>query len=281
MFIEPMYASPMPKRPITIAPGMWALEEKYDGIRLILQKHVDEVTGWSRYGNKQFLPPHIREMVERFPNVILDGELLVPGLRSYGAREIANRPDLVYVVFDLLRTDVAMTTDQTYDERRQLLDHLAAQQNLTSQTPVRLAPVWQIKSEDDVNVALTAIWKRDGEGAILKRRLSRYLPGKRPSGVWVKFKALRSDALTIIGFLPSQGEVVNRGPYATVVLQDSEGYRVTVKTRNDVELERLNGVAVGDPAQHPWIGRRLRIEYQERTPDGSYRHPRWDRYEDE
>ena len=30
----------------------------------------------------------------------------------------------------------------------------------------------------------------------------------------------------------------------------------------------------------PAIGRKLRVDYQEVTPDG-YRHPRWDRWEDE
>lgn len=176
-----------------------------------------------------------------------------------------------------------------------------------------LAPAVHLDTEDEMHTYLRAIWARDGEGVILKRRDSRYSPGKRPREDWIKIKALRSAILTVVGFLPSKGTIQNRGPYATVVLRDDQGYETTVKTLNDAELAKFEaewkaldphqtradiegvsrveaksrthrGLFDNDPmiaplaALHPAIGRRLRIEYQERTPDGSYRHPRWDRW---
>jgi ATP-dependent DNA ligase len=106
-----------------------------------------------------------------------------------------------------------------------------------------------------------------------------YRPGKRDKS-WIKIKKLRSAVLTVTGFQPSKGQIINRGPFATVVLKDEQGNVTTVKTRNDAEIAKLEAQAVAGAA-HPAIGRKLRIEFQERTVDGSYRHPRWDRWENE
>jgi hypothetical protein len=86
-----------------------------------------------------------------------------------------------------------------------------------------------------------------------------------------------------MGFTQSRGKIIDRGPYAAVLLRDAAGNETTVKTLNDVELDRFEQEwpSTAGVEHHPAVGRKLRIEYQERTPDGSYRHPRWDRWEDE
>ncbi len=286
-FIQPMLAASMPKVPIKITPGVYVYDEKFDGHRLILSKTPEgAVTAWSRDGLVRLLPPQIHEAAEYLQPGTYDGELFVPGKRSYGVTELANSAKLVYVVFDVLALLGVSTLAQTYDERRAYL--AAMEEHLDfSHDAIRLAPSKALDSDRDLELALRDIWDADGEGIIIKKRTGRYYPGKRPKDVWIKMKQLRTAVLTVVGFVAGRGEIVNRGPYAMVVLRDDEGFETAVKTRNDAELERFEkeacqqGSSLDPILRHPAIGRKLRIEYQERTPDGSYRHPRWDRWEDE
>ena len=123
------------------------------------------------------------------------------------------------------------------------------------------------------------VWDSDGEGLIIKRRQAPYTSGKRTMD-FIKLKDLRTAVLTLVGFRAGVGTIVDRGAYATVVLRDEHGVQTTVKTLNDKELARFESSAKGHKV-HPAIGRSLRIEYHEKTPDGNYRHPRWDRWENE
>lgn len=285
-FISPMLAASMPKTPLDIRPGLYVAETKFDGHRLVvevsqLDKDTPIVQAWSRHGLPRLLPAHIVKALTVFPVGIYDGELNVPGKRSYGVTELVNGPNLVYTVFDVLELFGVSTMAETQDRRRAYLEEIFSRDHISPYSAaVDLAKQYEIASRGDVDTLLRAIWDEDGEGLILKRRLARYVPGKRPKDAWIKMKDLKSAVLTVIGFQPSKGEIQNRGPYATVVLQDDAGFTTTVKTLNDKELDRFNAAA-GTAIVHPAIGRKLRIEYQEKTPDGSYRHPRWDRWETE
>jgi bifunctional non-homologous end joining protein LigD len=281
-FIEPMYAAPMPAVVPDFTEQDWVAEEKYDGHRLVVQVYVGQPLAWSRYGLVRVLPDHLMKALGYLPDGVYDGELFVPGKRSYGVTEIVNGPDLVFTMFDvpeLLHTDM---TKQTYQNRRSHLKEALVRSGLGDSPHVVLAPSTPILTAKQMHAVVETIWARDGEGIILKRALSYYSPGKRPKLDWIKIKALRSAVLTVVGFRESGGQKVNRGPFAMVILEDIEGHLITVKTRNDAELDRFQQEwKKRTGTQHPALGRKLRIEYQERTPDGSYRHPRWDRWEDE
>jgi ATP-dependent DNA ligase len=281
-FITPMLAAPMPKS-FDIRPGIYAVEEKFDGHRLIARIGGTRVQAWSRNGLERVLPPHLIEALSQFPDGVYDGELNVPGKRSYGVTEIVNGPDLVFTIFDLIEVLGVSIAAQTYDRRREYLREIFSRERLQSRA-VKLSLSTELADEDHMHLLLKAVWARDGEGLIIKRRASRYTAGKRPKEDWIKVKALRSAVLTIVGFIPSKGKIQDRGPFATVVLKDDEGHETTVKTKNDAELARFEREQPTEDfmvAPHPALGRKLRIEYHERTPDGSYRSPRWDRWEDE
>lgn len=285
-FISPMLAA-TPDESFTINNGEWVAEEKYDGHRLVLQvgdgaMNLDNrlpfdappvsprfVRAWSRHGLSRILPPHIIEAALSLPNGTYDGELFVPGKRSYGVTEIANGPDLVFTVFDVLVLANSRTMALSYRERRLLLETMFNHEVLKDVSGVRLAWSIELESMSHARSLAKLVWERDGEGLILKRKAGTYLEGKR-SKDFMKIKALRSAVLEVIGY-----EAAKMGPHSKVVLRDSEGNVTTVKTRNTAERNRL----AADP--RAFIGRKLRITFQERTPDGSYRHGRWDRYEDE
>lgn len=282
-FLKPMLASPIPEgwKP---TPGQWAVEQKYDGHRLMVQitrliKGTPVVQAWSRNGLSRELPNHLMETLALLPEGVYDGELMVPGKRSYGVTELSNSPDLVYTVFDVINLCGRETAKEPYDTRRMYLTTIFSHQALQGETAVVLAPSWPVETMAQIRTMCQTVWDHDGEGLIIKRRQSPYVLGKR-SKDFLKMKDLRSAVLTVIGFVPGKGTIVDRGPYATVVLQDLAGIKTTVKTLNDVELARFEASGKGQRI-HPAIGRKLRIEYQEKTSDGNYRHPRWDRWENE
>jgi ATP-dependent DNA ligase len=291
-----MLASPYWK----VEPGSfdgYLAEEKVDGIRYIVE--VDRelpadllsdstIRAWTRYGLSHILPNHLRAAFEKLPTGIYDGELYMPGQRSYGATRLENSPHLHFVIFDLLSLMREDTTNLVLRDRRKLLDEMFKYDDVRSEK-LTLIEQRRLTSREDLIAFRDDVWARDGEGLIVKFELSNYVPSNRKVGfsprgkTWIKVKAHRSATLRVIGFEPSKGEIFNRGPYATVVLQDDNGAITTVKTRNDMELAAFERKAQSVPfgQAHPDIGRKLCIEYQERTPDGSYRHPRWDRWEDE
>jgi bifunctional non-homologous end joining protein LigD len=273
-FFKPMLASQIPAG-FKIQPGLWAVEPKLDGHRLIATVNDGKVRAWSRAGNARILAPHLTKALAQFPDGTYDGELTMPDGRCYNVKELVNDNDLVYMVFDVIELVGHPAVQETYDARRALQVEIFCSGQWLMSPAVILAPSTNVDSMAEAQKICDAIWAKDGEGIILKRRRAPYQPGKR-SKDFLKLKNLRHATLTVIGFEPSRGEIQNRGDYAVVKLRDSEGFETTVKTLNDACLARFEQEANGE--KHPAIGRKLMIEFTERTPDGRYREPRWDRW---
>lgn len=309
--IKPMLAIPMDKAVINDW-SEWALEQKFDGWRVIVLVERGEVTAWTRprrksNGNKEQdyvqlpdlqpgkLPAHLASELKRIADGVYDGELL--GGRTstdVGRRDL--QKTLRLVIFDVLRTAAGRDmTKETYDTRRAYL----ALCDLDGKKHVALAASIALSAQADVLTALQAIWDAGGEGAMLKRRASTYQPGKRSKDL-VKLKKLFTAVCVVIGFEATRGKVLSRGAFASVILRDDAGNNTTVKTKDDAELAKfqrewddamakrgvslkgtLEEIAERAATFHPAIGRKLRIEYQERAANGGYRHPRWDRWEEE
>ena len=279
-FLSPALASPTPAD-FNPKPGEWVAEEKYDGHRLIVcvgsgpKSLFDKVavTAWSRDGKVRALPTHVRESLMELPEGTYDGELMVPGSRSYGVTEKANQAFLKYIIFDVLellgRDLTSAGVRATYDERMTALTEIFAVDSEDNRGAVTLSDGNNVRDLYHVKQLATSVWKYDGEGLILKRRTSLYHVGKRTKD-WLKIKQLRSAVLTLVGY---QGGKC--GPQSVWVLRDPEGNETAVKWKNQALLLEIN------KAPATFLGRQVRIEYQERTPDGSYRHPRFDRWEDE
>lgn len=298
MFIPPMLASPYPDqrknpraKPFEFTPNAIVAEIKYDGQRIGMEIHDSKktlltetgVTAWTRFGNSEFVPKHILEILLKFPNCYLDGELMAPGKRSFGTMDHSNRDDLVYYVFDLLIwNDVDIMPLPRRARRRAMMDFLTKYCGIDGDElgPVRIAEERFINSFQEMEAYRDEVWEKDGEGLILKHQDAPYQLGKR-SKFWTKVKKKQSAALTVVGFEESRGRINYRGKHAIVQLLDDDGFSCTVKTKNDAEITRFDFLSRTTEGPHPDLGRKLRIEFQERTPDGQYREPRWDRWEDE
>jgi ATP-dependent DNA ligase len=288
-YVEPMLASPMPDLPdqkvATVLKALsrypvenWMMEEKFDGHRVIVAVMPNGVIkAWSRpkEGNESIVrqvgsagwPPHIVEEFKKLRVGTYDGELYVPGGVSTDVTDLERQNELVFVVFDVLRLHGQNTTGCPYDERRSYLETMFER---VESDVIHLANAVAPSA-----AFVQSIFDRQGEGCILKRRMARYQPGVR-SKDFIKVKGLESCVMTITRF-----EKKKSGPYSVVWLKNPLDDSIThVKTQNLVELAKFNEAGKNGTIDS-FIGRELRIEYQFRTRDGGYRHPRWDRWENE
>lgn len=304
---KPMLAVPMSKANVTDWTD-WFIEEKYDGHRLIirvfelsLQKPKGiGIMAWTRPRKRagadgktmavRELPPHIVKVLERLPLGVYDGEL-IGGATSTDVVRTELAHTLRLVLFDLLELAGRSTCSLAYVNRRELL--VKAYQTKPYEPgpcPVTVAPAHHCRSAAFVSGFVKAIWEKGGEGAIIKRGAGLYHQGKRSKDI-AKIKKLGTAVMTVIGFEPSRGAVNDRGPFAIVQLRDDRGFETTIKTIDDSQIEAFERewlhagghkrIHILNPPTHPAIGRKLRVEFQDFTRDGGYRHIRWDRWEDE
>lgn len=275
-FIQPMKAIKIPDGwdADRYRGGDWAMEEKFDGHRLIVQAAFAgrgkgmSISAWSGGEKQRTLPVQIHDAMTNMPPGIYDGELIVPGMHSYDVTAGMNSGKEVLILFDILETIAHSTTHLPYKERRQLLAEafkLCMPERSWLINP-RSGPVQLIRTMTPLQKSVERIWKRGGEGVILKHVESTYQPGYR-SDQWIKIKAVASAVFTVIGY--EKGKV---GDYSAVQIQDSEGIVTTVKTLDNATMREIAA------APRKFLGRKLVISYQERTPNGKYRHPMWDHW---
>jgi ATP-dependent DNA ligase len=197
--------------PIPVGDG-WALEVKFDGMRLQLRSDGRAVCVRSRPG---------RECTEEFPElapirsalgrhrVLLNGELVClaadgsPDFASLRrrlrapadkARRHAERSPVTYQAFDLLHLDGRSTRDLPYEGRRKLLFDLGLD-----------AAGWRTPRHfvGESEGVLAATRAHGLEGVVAKRLGSRYLPAAR-NGAWVKHKHRRTESFLVTGWCPPE-----------------------------------------------------------------------------
>lgn len=245
--------------------GGWALEEKFDGHRMLVVRRGSSVEAWSRPGAdrpaaRRELPAALAAELAALPEGVYDGELIVPGGTSSDVVRLDRASKLKLVLFDALRVLDADVTALPLSDRRAAL---ALAHKHCAGALVLLA------EQTEVNAAtIKGIWARGGEGAILKRLDAAYQPGKR-SADWVKVKSIGAAELTIVGF-----EAGKSGPRSVFSLRHDDGRTTSVKVLTDALLRAVHA----DPDRY--LGRRVTISFMGLTPGGQWRHPILDHFVD-
>lgn len=171
-FIKPMLASAL-KDGQEIEDFMdddYLLEEKYDGWRILVVKN-HAVRCWTRQGNVYAPPQQVAEQLELLAPGTYDGEVYIPGGTGTDVSALHLQHKLRVALFDILRVGAESCTGLVATERRALLEVAASK---VDGATVYVAPQVPVTLK-----GLKAIWKRGGEGAIIKRKDVRYRPGKR------------------------------------------------------------------------------------------------------
>ena len=298
---KPMLA--VPGKVGLLAGGDWALEFKWDGIRVVARVDDGEVRLVSRNGNDltaaypelAALPRVLRA------DAVVDGEIVAldeHGRPDFGLlqqrmnltkpREIAAAAASVPVVlhlFDLLELAGTPTLDEPYARRRERLDRLV---RLRDDVPVDLPD----EVDGPPDRALEEAGQRGLEGLVAKRPGSPYRPGMR-SDDWVKLKLARTQEVVIGGYRKGEGTRTGRIRSLLVGVPDDGRLRYAGRVGSgfrERDLERLLELlrpleADGPPFEVPavdasdavWVRPELvgEIEFGEWTRTGVARHPRW------
>lgn len=298
--LRPMLATP--GRPFSDAG--WVFELKYDGYRLLAEKHNDRTTLYSRAGNdltRTF--PEIAEIVAALPfsGFIIDAEVVVHddrGLPSFALlqkrgrltkrteieRAVLQLPASLYA-FDLLYL-------QGYDLRQ--LDLLARKSVLQSMLPT----VGPLRFSEHVAAQGEAMFEqveRMGlEGILGKRAASQYV--SKRSTDWIKINAAKSDDFVVVGYAQPKG----RGDkFGALLLGQYRGDVLTFAGRAGTGFSQRDQTAIGallaelppadPPADAPaergcvWLadGPVVQVKFKQRTADGLLRQPAYLRMRDD
>ncbi|MFF5263197.1 non-homologous end-joining DNA ligase [Actinomadura viridis] len=305
---------PWPVRPMMAATGelpddtgRWALELKWDGVRVITYVSADGVRASGR---------RVTELAGRYPelsgladllpqhDVVLDGEVVafedgLPSFERLQRRMHIGHPDprlirevpVRYVVFDLLYLDGRLLYDTPYTERRALLADL----DLGGTGPVEVPPF--LDGGDTAQVAELMEFTKEQrlEGLMAKRLDSRYRPGRRVD-FWRKVKNFLTREVVVCGWKPGRGR--REGGVGSLLLgeYDAKGRLCFVghvgTGFSDRALDELYETLwplrrAASPFDEPvprefardaqWVEPRLvgEVAYSVRTRDGRLRFPTW------
>ena len=197
--MEFMLAKPLERVEDLAEPKDWIVEDKYDGIRS--QVHFDA-------GRVQIYSRGMEEVTQAFPEIVsafgslkgnglLDGEILAwregralnfNVLQQRIARKRVRATLLVeiptiFMAYDMLLRNNELLLQRPYEERRSMMEETLRDQP----HPILISPQIPIATHDDLDRLFLEARGRGNEGLLLKRRGSRYEPGKR-GGAWQKLK---------------------------------------------------------------------------------------------
>jgi DNA ligase 1 len=190
-------------------------EAKYDGIRAQLHGTSDRTELFSR---------DLRNLSDEFPelaalrfdeDLILDGEVVAFGpdrklsffdlqrrlgrKRTLDLFETEDVP-VLYMAFDLLRSNGETLLKVPLSERRRRLDQL------TLPNRVKVSPIRKVASLQEIDEAYRTARKDLQEGLMIKDSNSLYTPGRR-GGSWIKFKIeLATLDVVVVGVEQGHGK---------------------------------------------------------------------------
>jgi bifunctional non-homologous end joining protein LigD len=236
-FIAPMKALSVD----TVPKGKWRLEIKLDGYRAIAVLNGGNVELWSR--NHKALTadyPEVVQALQAIPctNAVIDGEIVALDAAGHSRFQLlqnrggAERPPIVYYVFDLLHHDGRSLLRVPIEERQIALEVLVGKRSEV----VRFSPVFDLAPDKLLREAR----KQGLEGIIAKQPGSFYEPDRR-SGTWLKCKVQGEQEFVIGGFTAPKN---SRPHFGAVLVGYYEGDKLIYagKVGSGFDTERLGSL---------------------------------------
>ncbi|KRE31561.1 ATP-dependent DNA ligase [Agromyces sp. Soil535] len=305
--VEPILVRPMLATSGTLgmlAGGEWALEWKWDGIRVLARADGGGIRLMTRRGNDVTatypelagLPRVLRG------DALVDGEIVALDERGRPSFEVLQqRMNLTRVreierlaasvpvrllLFDVLEIAGSSVMSEPYRQRRERLERLVRQRaGVPVELPAQATGVPAEAFEESRRLGL--------EGIVAKRPDSPYRPGVR-SEDWVKLKLTRTQEVVIGGYRKGIGTRTGHIRSLLVGIPGDHGLEYAGRVGSgfrEVELDRLivrlDGLEQPDPPfvsvpaadakDAVWVRPELvgEIEFGEWTRTGVARHPRW------
>ena len=267
---KPMLAYPVSDKPIDYSKPTF-IQPKLDGVRCLIQLENNVVTAYSRTGKKWKNIAHIiMDLIpffEKYPNVILDGELynhdlkddfekiisLVRKTKPTDEDRVESAEMVQFHCYDTIMEHMS------YDQRNEFIN-----QSLMLIPSVHIVDTNRVfKHEEALNIHHDANLANGYEGSILRTN-DVYKCGR--SWSLRKFKDFHDTEATLTSWVEGKGK--RKGTIGKFMAIDTEGNEFGMPVMDKFEYLQKNFKKM-----QGWVGKTATFTYFERTKAGSYRHP--------
>lgn len=266
------------------------VETKLDGVRVLAFINLNNGTVffYSRSGKEFFTFDHLKQPLLDMLNaaksddleyeVVLDGEI-VSGSFNKTVSEVRRKDeqavDAEFHIFDILPMQTFRSDSKSgckvagpYKLRRKVLETVV---KFATTEAIKTTPKYIVNSQAEISVIYEKVRARGLEGLIVKDLDGLY--HRRRNHGWMKIKNEESVDVPIVAVEEGTGKYI--GQLGALVV-DVDGVRVNVGSGLSDEQR-----ASFWEAKDELIGRLVEVEFHEKTPDGSLRHPRFVRFRDD
>jgi DNA ligase-1 len=274
---KPMLAYPVSNKPIDYNKPVF-MQPKLDGVRCVIQyerrvqPREDVVVAYSRTGkewkNIQHILAQLKPFFQKYPNVILDGELYNHDLRDDFETIISlvrrQKPDDIDMLesADLVQFHCYDIIDEQlpFDQRCEFISESLM---LIGGSIHTVTTTKGICSEDQANAIHQMNLDTGYEGSIV--RTNDTYACKRSHNLR-KFKDFHDTEATITGWVEGKGKRI--GTIGKFLAVDSEGNEFGMPV-----MDKFKYLQDNFEAMQGYVGKTATFTYFERTKANSYRHP--------
>lgn len=269
--IKPMLATEMSEDfDPAVTPSIAEIKE--DGHRILIEVKPDgDVASWSRNlkDSNRKLDDEIKGILSLWQPGTYDGELTMgTGYTSSDAIKVVNRSKVKFIAFDMLAEDEGEIMSLCWDMRRTILEDSFILSKRTS-----ISAINYLHKKQDIYDLLAKECTNGEEGLIIKRREAIYEPGKRRNA-FMKIKKLNKIRMQITSYI----EPLTPTEYGVFLVEGHTDKRF-VQTGVKVPNRKIRDEALQDHKK--FLGRKIIVHYQDKTPHGQLRHPRFAGFIDE
>jgi len=249
------------------------IQPKLDGVRCLIQYDAGIVTAYSRAGKEWKNIEHIKlnlyKFFDKYPNVILDGELYNHELKNDFEKIISLVRKTKPTAEDRVES-AEMVRFHCYDTIMEHMDFVGRddflRRNIGNKfNSVRTVPTVKVYDTEVVEVNHENFLEEGYEGSILRQ--NKPYECKR-SWTLMKVKDFSDAEATIIGYEEGKGKRINT--LGKFIMEDDSGIQFGCPPGKGYNYKMM-----GDMLEniHDYIGERATFTFFERTKAGSYRHP--------
>ena len=267
---KPMLAYPVSAKPIDYSKPTF-IQPKLDGVRCVIQYDAGVVTAYSRTGKEWKNIEHIKlnlyRFFDKYPNVILDGELYNHDLRDDFEKIISLVRKTKPTAEDRVEAS-RLTQFHCYDIIDEELPFDQRIQFVNGKlgflgSSIYIVDTLIVHDEEDAQYVHKSNLKKGYEGSIV--RTNDTYACKRSHNLR-KFKDFHDAEARIIGWAEGKGK--RRGTIGKFIAVDDDGNQFGMPV-----MDKFKYLQDNFKKMQGYIGRTATFTYFERTKADSYRHP--------
>ena len=251
------------------------IQPKLDGVRCVFTKDGAYSRTGKEFKNVDHIKKDLKVVFNRYPNIILDGELYNHGLKDDFEKIISlvrkTKPtqehrDEAEQLVQYHMYDIASYPHATYEWRMHFVNTLTDSAVVRTSKCLRIIKTEVALDYDNAINKHEKYLKQGYEGSIYRSMTGQY----KNTRSWdlMKFKDFEDSEATIVGYEAGKGK--RQGTIGKFIMQDDEGVEFGCPPGKGYDYKDLAGMLDNI---HDYIGQRATFTYFQRTNAGSYRHP--------